>query len=113
MRLSMLVFIFLLSAHAKANFFNDTESFLDACESSDIYCRGYLSGFHDTWEAWRAYLAYQRDEEPSACIPTGVSASQLVSVFKKYMEEHPEALHIPAHANAIRAFIDAFDCAKG
>lgn len=114
MRLRLLMFIFLMSAHAQAElfFYEDTQSFLDVCESNEMFCAGYLVGVSDAWENWRAYEALEEgQEQPPACVPAGVTAEQLVKVFRKFMEDHPENLHSPALGNAIQAAIDAFDCA--
>ena len=112
MRLSLVVFIFLLSTHANAGFFADTQSLLDACEDQPTFCRGYMAGFDDVWENWRRNAKMVIGEvPPPQCVPDGVKDSQLVKVHAKYMEEHPEQLHLPPTSTVIWAFIDAFDCA--
>jgi hypothetical protein len=45
------------------------------------------------------------------CPPDGVSNGQLVKVFVKYLDQHPEKLHLPAVQLVYDATNDAFPCA--
>lgn len=44
------------------------------------------------------------------CIPVNVSTNQGIRVLVKYLQEHPEDLHLAKGKLALNAFADAFPC---
>ena len=44
------------------------------------------------------------------CIPVNVSTNQAIRVLVRYLEEHPEVLHLAKGKLALDAFADAFPC---
>ena len=44
------------------------------------------------------------------CIPVNVSTGQAMRVLVKYLQEHPENLHLAKGKLALDAFADAFPC---
>jgi hypothetical protein len=47
---------------------------------------------------------------PAACIPSTAKLGQLMRVVTKYLEEHPEQLHLAAAGLVYNALIEAFPC---
>lgn len=70
-------------------------------------CAGYVTGLYDyqgMFVAW-SYL-----DEPYFCSPDGAEMSQLVKVVTKYLNEHPEELHLSAGGTVAIALGIAFPC---
>ena len=69
-------------------------------------CLGYVAGIagaNETFVGW-GYM------QPLWCIPEGVDAGQLARVAVKFMEDHPESLHVTASSLVANAFGVAFPC---
>ncbi len=49
---------------------------------------------------------------PNVCLPDGVSARQILSVFVKYSDDHPEKQHMPYTWMMLIALQEAFPCAN-
>lgn len=64
-------------------------------------CASYVMGLHDFHDLVGAQ---------HWCLPPGVTASQLGSVFTKRLKDHPEELHKDAAWIALQAFKKAFPC---
>ncbi len=47
-----------------------------------------------------------------ACIPPGVKRGQLKDIMVKFLDDHPEQLHLTATSLAARAYEEAFPCPK-
>ena len=78
---------------------------LAKCEGEAEYqllCVGYIKGVSDTSDgkSWEGY---------PYCIG-GVITGQLQKIVIKYMNEHPEDLHLAAYALVQNAFLAAFPC---
>lgn len=72
------------------------------------WCMGFLYGFTS---ANTAYVALEQTDEPLFCAPeSGASVDQYSRVVVKYLEEHPEKLHMSAGPLALMALRDAFPC---
>ena len=78
----------------------------DSSELSE--CIGYISGVVDA-----GTIASQRNENGKfpVCIPETVSKGQLVRVYLKYADNHPERLHLVAATLVVEALATAFPCA--
>ena len=48
--------------------------------------------------------------ETDNCMPNGVTAGQLLRVWIKWANEHPEDLHFEASSLVLNAYIEAFPC---
>lgn len=70
-------------------------------------CSGFITGVSD--EAM-IYPIYNLTLKNYPCIPPEVHSDQLVSVVKKYLEDNPAKLHLPAGMLTIHALIEAFPC---
>lgn len=71
-----------------------------------LYWTGYLGGFNDA-----AVLIDTAVSHGIYCVPSqGIENDQLVRVVKKYLDEHPEDLHLTARILVLLALREAFPC---
>jgi hypothetical protein len=86
------------------------KAYVDSKNVQDIadgnVCVGYVAGINDM----KKTLLYWDDITKRWCEPASVTASKLVRVYLKYLEEHPEKLLFPASDLLTFAFHDAFPC---
>jgi hypothetical protein len=66
-----------------------------------MYCIGYMQGYRD---------AVARSDNPSFCEPSEATTEQLILVFLRWTDNHPETLHIAASLCARSALHEAFPC---
>ena len=66
-------------------------------------CDAYLSGVADT-------IALQGRAHAQACIPTGVTGTQLREVVTKYISSNPQSRQEKAADLTMKAFAAAFRC---
>ncbi len=74
--------------------------------SSNSYERGICLGFTSAVANIVANAGWR------ACIPDGVTRGQLRDIMVKFLDDHPEALHLEAASLAARAYEEAFPCPK-
>ena len=90
---------------------------LEGTGSSDLaalqaaHCLGVIEGVRETMSLWqdtneRAKLSMKG----VACIPDDVTPLQATKVVVKYMDAHPESLHVLGSALVAIALRDAFPC---
>lgn len=72
----------------------------------DGVCGGYVTGVHDL----HSDVVEAKVAKPLFCMPLGVKNGQLRLVVKKWLQEHPEKLHLPASGLVVGAFREAFPC---
>lgn len=82
---------------------------LDVCTKDTpahvALCLGYINGVVDI-------MSSNPVNEFRACLPRkNAPLTQMVSVAKKWLEAHPEALHYPAPGLVANAMAEAFPCA--
>jgi hypothetical protein len=75
-------------------------------------CNGYLQGALDAFEFERV-AGSQKSDAQSVCIPDDVKKEQVIRVFMKYSDDHPEELHKAAPVVVWEAMHQAFACAVG
>jgi hypothetical protein len=73
-------------------------------------CTGYLQGAVDTFEFERVRGSQRSDQ--TICIPDDVKTEQVIRVFMKYSNDHPEELHKGAPPVVWEAMHQAFPCPK-
>lgn len=85
--------------------FNDNKSdHLKMVKAS--HCMGFISGLNDM-----AALFQSLFDTKAYCLPEkGLETGQVMRVFIKWLDEHPESLHESARSLFISAFNDAFPC---
>ena len=105
-----LAVMLLLSAQSQAGF-NDGRTLLRECESDSLaklgLCYGYITGIAD----YQTTLLNWSDlDDPYFCMTESGSSDQLIKVVTKYLNEHPEDLHLSAGGSVANALSDAFPC---
>ena len=115
----MLIFLLLATMFTA----NDLKQYCASTVASDqSYCLGYLLGY-DQGAAYTALVAsgaldrevgtagaehtYQRI---TGCSSDGVTMGQVKLIFLKYVDEHPEELHLPASFILSKSLVAAFPC---
>jgi len=110
----VLLFSFNQAMARTVNAFFDGNGLLGVCESyisetgsvaKGNVCFGYVVGVADAGATF-----VDEDIRSSRCIPFNVMGSQLVRVVTKYLQEHPEELHLTASGLVAIALRDAFPC---
>jgi len=61
------------------------------------------------WEA-KPGATVKRNPDLSFCMPATVTNDQIVKIFIKYLDEHPEELHQPASLLLATSLRKAFPC---
>ena len=105
-----LAVMLLLSAQSQAGF-NDGNTLLRECESDSPVklglCYGYITGVAD----YQTTLLNWSDlDGPYFCMTESRSSHQLIKVVTKYLNEHPEELHLSAGGSVGNALHAAFPC---
>jgi len=105
-----LAMMMLLSAQSQAGYYSGSD-LLQRCESDSnaAYntCVGYIVGMVDYQEA---LVFWSNLDEPVFCEPMDAKSGQLVKVVTKYLNEHPENLHLSASGEVTNALVTAFPC---
>jgi Rap1a immunity proteins len=77
------------------------------------FCAGFVAGINETEAMWQASdKDDHRDHLLSFCFPDTSTDGQLLRVFVKYLEDHPEELHESAAFLYLKAMHRAFPCGK-
>lgn len=71
------------------------------------WCMGYIDGFLDGWSDLALVTGHGH---MGPCVPSGVSYGQLVKVVRKYLDDHPERLHMSSRHLVIFSINTAFPC---
>jgi hypothetical protein len=71
------------------------------------HCLGYVAGALD---AFVSFQTWRPSKVNQLCIPDAVGMGQSVKIVLKYIDAHPEALHLPAPDIIWTAMHDAFPC---
>lgn len=95
---------------AMAGGFESGNSLLTKCEDEKLeenaLCYGYLEAVSDTFERAAVWEGFESD----ICMPVGVTVGQLLKIWIKWANEHPEDLHFEASSIVLNAYIAAFPC---
>jgi len=64
------------------------------------------------WEVWEAKpgTTAKRNRDLSFCLPDQVTNDQIIKIFVKYLDDHPEELHQPASLLLVTSMRKAFPC---
>lgn len=83
-----------------------------ACKTADTrsLCDAYIAGVSDGAAATADYYVGTLHQRPVACPPPGVNNDQIDAVVKKFLNDHPEKLHLQASVLVIGSLITAFPC---
>lgn len=69
-------------------------------------CVGYIQGARDMHDVYQ----FASKATPLFCIPSQVPNGQLVRILLKYLQSHPEKLHLNGGFLCSLAFVEAFPC---
>lgn len=94
------------STKARANAGDQTgNTLVNACIDGDKgekhwegFCTGFIIGVFSTLG--------------DICHPDTVTVEQVVKIARKYLDDHPETLNLPAHILVHRSMTKAFPCPK-
>jgi hypothetical protein len=70
-------------------------------------CEGYIAGVSDTILSYGSVIT---PKNRIYCPPPNAEMDQLIRVVKKWLEDNPSQLHLPAGVLVIRALGEAFPC---
>ncbi len=79
----------------------------DRADYSSGRCMGYIGATADM-----GFILEYVDKATPFCIPNGASFKQLVAVFVRWADAHPERWHEPMVMGPMDAFREAFPCKK-
>lgn len=65
-------------------------------------CLGYINAYRD--------LAAMLPDAQLLCLPDGIGNEQFIRILLKYLDQHPEKLHLPAAQLVYDAMQDVFPC---
>lgn len=88
----------------------DGQNITASQENEAQECVGYLEGTFDTEAVIRATKG--NDAPHNVCQPSEMTLGQLVRVFVKYSDAHPEMLHLPGALLLHNALVLSFPCPK-
>jgi hypothetical protein len=80
----------------------------NASTAEYLLCLGYLQAVVDT----DATFSEWGDAPRKACVPEGVTSSQLRQTFLDWLEERSDYLHFSAASLALTAFSETWPCKK-
>jgi hypothetical protein len=106
-RLLALIILMALSLPVAAEYNHDGNSLLRLCtdDGTSSICVGYAAGVRDT------HISLLNKDDYLFCMEFGtVPNGQLTKIIVKYLNDHPEKLHLPDRILVLEAYIEAFPC---
>jgi hypothetical protein len=99
--------------YEQGHYFGASKRYSDCTLSSSVQdnCLMWISGFVAGVFSQQV-LAEAKNQKPTICLPDGFSGRQARVVIERYMQDHPEQLHLPAFRVASAALDEAFPCGK-
>ena len=93
---------------------NDTSADKPPVKSFDVgFCFGFIDGANSAQQVWAASdKTNHRNHSMGYCFPDAVTNGQMLRVFVKYLDDHPQDLHEPAALLYIEAMRRAFPCGR-
>jgi hypothetical protein len=76
------------------------------------YCLGMVRGVMETLMVWEVTDDRHVGDANHGCIPIEVTVSQAVAVIKKYLNDHPEKLHMGDSVLVRVALVEGFPCRR-
>lgn len=112
--LLLVVVLFGLTGFARdSKEFSDGNELHDECATIVSGDLGYYEGGH-CFGMIEAYLQLASELSPryfpAHCLPEGVTIGQIAKMVVKYLDQHPEQLHLPATLVIAKVAHDAFPC---
>jgi hypothetical protein len=72
---------------------NQDQSIFNAHMYDIGFCAGFLQAATDGHEFWETWRKEEKGMPLGFCIPGEATQGQIMKVFVKYLDEHPEELH--------------------
>jgi hypothetical protein len=90
----------------------DVNSPLDNLNAGE--CMGLVRGIMDTMTLWQSvdHGGPVDNTAMHGCIPDSIKTIQGARIVVKYLNDHPERLHVPDTRLVLMAMVDAFPCGK-
>ncbi len=87
-----------------------TEDNFKEVNENAFYCLGYFIGFRQTADTFTMMYDKEKLEaiKGAFCMPKEVTNQQRIKIVLKYINNHPEQLHLPASFLIITAYSEAF-----
>jgi hypothetical protein len=76
------------------------------------HCIGMVRGVMETLIVWETTDTKHVGDAYHGCIPPEVGVSQAVAVVKKYLNDHPEKLHLGDSVLVRVALVEGFPCRR-
>jgi len=81
---------------------------------SSGFCAGFVGGVMEAqtmWEVWEGKgTALRKNPDLSFCLPERVTNDQIIKIFVKHLDDHPEELHKPAALILVQSLRGTFPC---
>ncbi len=119
--LAVLLFsVFCVNCHAQTTTGEEIQSkckgLLNRVETAAFaggFCAGFIDGVLNEHSMWEANdISHKRAHEYKFCFPDNITNDQIMKVFVKYLDDHPEELHKPAAVLLVESMEKAFPCQK-
>jgi hypothetical protein len=103
------------SCAPSVRFFDGGSQLTDDERNSGYVCAGYLTGFEDGFtsgvEIMKEKSRYTGSSRSLFCIPpNNVPLKQVLRIVVKWLQDHPEDLHLPSDWLVTAALVNAFPC---
>jgi Rap1a immunity proteins len=119
----LILLLAIVSSNALSLSGNDLQTY---CNAGNSLCFGYITGVNETLLYWQGNYRRSQSEagplnskqifwlSPNVyCTPKTVTNGQIQQVVTKYLNEHPEDLHIDASLLIGKALTAAYPCPDG
>ena len=90
---------------AAAALFASGDQARQLCTESQEWCVGFVTGALDGWAALEAYYSGEK-----FCLPTDLTAGQIVETFKQELDRRPEPRTDPAAYILYEGLMELFPC---
>jgi hypothetical protein len=74
--------------------------------TTSVYCKAFIQGALNAHDHFTSF----HDFPSQCCLPKVISVKQIVGIFMKYINEHPNFLERPAMTTFDNALTEAFPC---
>src|SRR5438445_12809327 len=89
---------------------DDKQTLYDTWKWDIAFCAGFIEGTIQTHNLWQTVGHKTGHELRDFCISPEPTNDQIIQIFVKYLDDHPEELHKQAVLLFTEAMIKAFPC---
>ena len=80
----------------------------DESLTTSAYCKAFIKGAVNTHKYYTSYYNFPKQY----CLPKGLSESEIIRIFIKFTQQHPEFIENPALTTLHYALKDTFPCTE-